>query len=196
MPQCGQLLFPFPAQTCMLNLPASFPACVLYLPCVPRSDNLASKFTKAEGRWGDDIFIAAPGEPVVRAGPAQSAAAPVCAPHVQAVHYNPHSVPLPVLPHPACTAVGSTLYLNKLPPESVASIFPRASNTQEYQAPPPAAPVPTPNSASKPFMVGGEVAGQAGWPLSWQAGRGPLWVFIMALLCQLEGRQRCCAAGC
>lgn len=70
------------------------------------SDNLATKSSSADGRWGDDIFIAAPS--------------------------------------------GSSLALNKLPPESVAKIFPKQSNTLLYTAPPPAAP-PPPN-LSPPFL--------------------------------------------
>ncbi|EFN53548.1 hypothetical protein CHLNCDRAFT_53713 [Chlorella variabilis] len=62
------------------------------------TDNLASK-SSADGRWGDDIFIAAP--------------------------------------------AGSSIALNQLPPESVAAIYPRASNTLQYSVPPPA-PAPPP----------------------------------------------------
>ncbi|KAL4424301.1 hypothetical protein ABPG75_001602 [Micractinium tetrahymenae] len=69
------------------------------------SDNLAMKSTN-DGRWGDDIFIAAP--------------------------------------------TGSSIALDKLPPSSVAKIFPTMSNTLLYSAPPPA-PAPPPNF-SPPFM--------------------------------------------
>lgn len=57
---------------------------------------------------------------------------------------------------PLPPAAGSTLSLSKLPPESVAKIFPRASNTMLYTTPPPA-PAPAP-FASTPFMVGAAAA--------------------------------------
>ena len=74
---------------------------------------------------------------------------------------SPFTTPPPPPPHPSLPAAGSSIALNQLPPESVAAIYPRASNTLQYSVPPPA-PAPPPIYAP-PFQVG--------WPPAAAAGR-------------------------
>lgn len=67
---------------------------------------------------------------------------------------------------PLRCAAGSSIALNKLPPESVAKMFPRRANTLLYTAPPPApSPPPLPSSPYMVSMHGGRNEGGvlAGW---------------------------------
>ena len=117
------------------------------------SDNMATKVTKPDGRWGDDIFIAAPGGGegwgcLAQGGTGGHTGA--CARRALLTAGNrPISVPCHIAHR---RAAGSSIALNKLPPESVARIFPRRANTLLYTAPPPA-PMPPPMPSS-PYMVG------------------------------------------